>query len=66
MSQVKKRQIHSSEFKAKVGLEAIRGIKTINDIAQEFGLHPVQVSQYKKLILDQAGHPSSTLTTVTH
>jgi transposase-like protein len=55
MSQVKKRQIHSSEFKAKVGLEAIRGVKTINEIAQEFGLHPVQVSQYKKMILDQAG-----------
>ena len=55
MSLVKKRQIHSSEFKAKVGLEAIRGVKTINEIAQEFGLHPVQVSQYKKLILDQAG-----------
>ena len=55
MSGTKKRQIHSSEFKAKVGLEAIRGIKTINEIAQEFSLHPVQVSQYKKLILDQAG-----------
>ena len=55
MSLVKKRQIHSSEFKAKVGLEAIRGIKTINEIAQEFGLHPVQVRQYKKMILDQAG-----------
>jgi len=55
MSGIKKRQIHSAEFKAKVGLEAIRGMKTINEIAQEFGLHPVQVSQYKKLILDQAG-----------
>jgi transposase-like protein len=55
MSLVKKRQIHSAEFKAKVCLEAIRGVKTINEIAQEFGLHPVQVSQYKKMILDQAG-----------
>ena len=55
MSGIKKRQIHSAEFKAKVGLEAIRGMKTINEIAQEFGLHPVQVSQYTKLILDQAG-----------
>jgi len=56
MSGTKKRQIHSPEFKAKVDLEAIRGMKTINEIGQEFGLHPVQVSQYKKLILDQAGH----------
>jgi len=36
MSLVKKRQIHSSEFKAKVGLEAIRGIKTISEITRFF------------------------------
>jgi|GEM_PF-2371407 len=34
MSEYKKRKIHRSEFKAKVGLEAIRGVKTINEIAQ--------------------------------
>ena len=31
MSEVKKRQVHSPEFKAKVGLEAVRGVKTINE-----------------------------------
>ena len=48
MSEKGKRKVHGSEFKAKVGLEAIRGVKTINEIAQEFGVHPVQVSQWKK------------------
>jgi len=40
----KKRKVHSPEFKVKVGLEALRGVKTINEIGQEFGVHPVQVS----------------------
>jgi len=54
MSEAKKRKIHGPEFKAKVGLEAVRGVKTINEIAQEYGIHPVQVGQYKKQILAQA------------
>jgi hypothetical protein len=36
MSEVKKRKIYSSEVKAKVGLEALRGLKTINEIGQVF------------------------------
>jgi len=54
MSEKKKRKVHSAEFKAKVGLEAVRGVKTINEIGQEFGVHPVQVGQWKKAIQDQA------------
>jgi transposase len=54
MSETKKRKVHSAEFKAKVGLEAVRGIKTINEIGQEYTVHPVQVSQWKKEIQEQA------------
>ena len=54
MSETKKRKVHTAEFKAKVGLEAVRGVKTINEIRQEFGVHPVQVGQWKKEILEQA------------
>ena len=46
MSESKQRQFHTPELKAKVGLEAIRGIKTLNEIALEFGVHPVQVGQW--------------------
>jgi len=35
MSEAKKRKVHTSEFKGKVGLEAVRGVKTINEIGQE-------------------------------
>jgi len=36
-----------------VGLEALRGIDTVHAIAQKHGVHPVQVSQWKKEILDR-------------
>jgi transposase-like protein len=54
MSETKKRKVHQPEFKAKVGLEALRGVKTVNEIGQEFGVHPVQVGQWKKEIQEQA------------
>ena len=54
MSETKKRKVHLPEFKAKVGLEALRAVKTINEIAQDYGVHPVQVSQWKKEIQEQA------------
>lgn len=43
-----KRRKHSGAFKARVALEAVRGVKTINQIAAEHEIHPVQVSQWKK------------------
>jgi transposase-like protein len=54
MREAKTRKCHSPEFKAKVGLEARRGVKTINEIGQEYGVHPVQVGQWKKEIQEQA------------
>ena len=54
MSEAKKRKVHTPELKAKVGLEALRGMKTINEIGLEYGVHPVQVGQWKKEIQEQA------------
>ncbi len=54
MSEKKQRKVYSPEFKAKVGLEALNGVKTINEIGQEYGVHPVQVGQWKKAIQEQA------------
>ena len=54
MSERKKRKVYSPEFKAKVGLEALKGEKTVNEIGQEYGVHPVQVGQWKKAIQEQA------------
>lgn len=49
-----KRKSYTAAFKAKVGLEAIRGVKTVNEIGQAYGVHPAQVGQWKKEIVAQA------------
>ena len=54
MREAKKRKVYSAEFKAKVGLEALRGMKTINEIGQEYGVHPGQVGDWKREIQEQA------------
>lgn len=54
MSVQNKRKVHSPEFKSKVGLEAVNGVKTINEIGQEYGVHPIQVGKWKKVIQEQA------------
>ncbi len=46
------RKQYSAEFKAKVALEAIRGHKTINELASEYGVHPAQIGLWKKQALE--------------
>ena len=53
MTEKKKRVSYTADFKVKIGLEAIRSDKTIHEIAQLYEIHPAQVSQWKKTILDQ-------------
>jgi transposase-like protein len=48
-----KRKRHSGAFKAKVGLEALMGIKTVGQIAREYQIHPVQVTQWKGVVRDR-------------
>ena len=45
-----KRRRHDASFKARVALEALKGIKTIQEIAKEYDVHPVQVSDWKKAV----------------
>jgi transposase-like protein len=53
MSEIK-RNSFTGQQKAKVALEAVRGLKTINEIAQEHSVHPTQVRQWKKELVEQA------------
>jgi transposase len=46
-----KRRIHSAEFKARVALDAIKGIKTVQEIAADNQVHPTQVTQWKSQML---------------
>jgi putative transposase len=47
------RKRYSAEIKSKVALEAIKGQKTTNEIAAEYGVHPSQIAQWKKQALDE-------------
>ena len=47
-----KRKRHAGAFKAKVGLEALMGVKTVGQIARDNEVHPVQVTQWKGVVRD--------------
>ena len=47
-----KRKRHPAAFKAKVALEAAKQTRTIAELAKTFQVHPVQISQWKKQLLD--------------
>ena len=49
-----KRKSFTKEFKSKVAIEAIKGERTVNEIASECGVHVTQVSQWKKQLLGGA------------
>ncbi len=49
----KKRRQHSPELKVRVGLEALKGIEPIHAIAAKYQVHPVQVTQWKKEMLER-------------
>lgn len=58
-----KRRRHNPDFKAKVALEAVKGLKTASQLASEYQVSVVQVSQWKKQLMsnlvDIFGKPSS-------
>lgn len=50
---VSKRKRYDGSFKAKVALEAIKGERTIAEIASRTGVHPNQISKWKKQALEE-------------
>ena len=48
-----KRKRHDVAFKAKVGLEALQGSKTLAEIARDYEVHLTQIGQWKTIILDR-------------
>jgi len=48
------RRNHSAAFKAKVALAAIRGDRTLGELAQEHDLHPNQIADWKNQLLERA------------
>ncbi|CCO22604.1 IS3 family transposase [Maridesulfovibrio hydrothermalis] len=50
----KKRRKFSDKFKANIALEAVRGVKTLTELAAEHQVHPNQISKWKKQLLENA------------
>jgi transposase len=50
----RKRRSFTSSFKAKVALEAVQGLKTVSQLAQHHKVHPNQVMQWKRQLLESA------------
>jgi transposase-like protein len=48
------RRNHTAAFKAKVALAAVRGDKTLAELAEEFDLHPNQITQWKTQLVESA------------
>jgi len=47
-----KRRRHDSVFKSRVAIEALKEQKTVQQIASEYEIHPAQVSEWKKTLMD--------------
>ena len=50
----RKRRNHSSVFKAQVALAASRGDKTLAELAEQFEVHPNQIQDWRRKLLDNA------------
>jgi transposase-like protein len=49
-----KRRNHDAGFKARVALEAVKGERTVSELAAAYGVHPTMIHQWKKALLEGA------------
>jgi putative transposase len=50
----KKRNRPSASFKAKVALAAVKELKTVSELASQYSVHPTQVHQWKRQLIERA------------
>ncbi len=50
----RKRKKHPEEFKAKVALEAVKGVRTLGELSSAYGVHPTVIAQWKRQLIEHA------------
>jgi transposase-like protein len=53
MMVIKRRKRYGAQFKFQIALDAAKGTKTINELAAEHSVHPNQISQWKRQLLEE-------------
>ena len=48
------RKHHSNEFKARVALDAVKGIHSLGELAARYKIHPTQIAQWKRHLMENA------------
>jgi putative transposase len=49
-----KRKTHSEEFKARVAMEAIKGVRTLSELSAAHGVHPTVIAHWKRQLVEGA------------
>ena len=52
----RKRRNHSPAFKAQVAIAALKGDKTLSELAQQFDVHPNQITDWKTQLMEHSAH----------
>ncbi len=52
----KKRRQYSPQFKSKVAIEAVQGVKTVPELSSQHNVHPTLLNQWKRQLLENASH----------
>jgi transposase-like protein len=49
-----KRKKHTEEFKARVALEALKGVRSLSELSSAYSVHPIVIGQWKRRLVENA------------
>lgn len=49
-----KRKKHTEEFKARVAIDALKGVRSLSELSSAYGVHPIVIGQWKRRLVENA------------